>query len=529
MRYKKIIPVFIFALTFLLTNSALADNDKHKPKKKSYTKNSYSYKSKPKDRDDDRNEHRKKYKKVHPHQKLMNLIEENKSLIGSNHQENINQDQLFLGMIETNKSLIDSNQILITTQSKTLLDMVTSFLTIKTQIDTNHNQNISQDQLLMNMIEEGKAFNAAQNQAMVSMITSNTALIDTNQNQNISQDQMLLNMIKESKILIDANRSDITTLTITTSELKTKVTSLDNEIIAIEDRITANENELRNVLSQLNQSSDRMSLITQDLLNLSATHTADLLAVNNEIAWLKAQASSLDLELKALAESLSQKLTDLNIAIAENSIALDGLMNEILLLTAETTQITAMISSLNTTIADLEQRSTQHEQQLGTLAQQFTALSAQVTELTTPINAPVDLTGVHAEYDSDGRKVYFWKTPPCADLNQYQNFCQNRGLTWWRAKSQADAQKLIDFGYNLDSYHTWIQIFGVTSQKGTTGLLDGFNIDVNGPACTSGSSDGFTGIRKWGCSMCNPEDSSNKSCCWDTSHQYDWFVCEASI
>jgi len=274
------------------------------------------------------------------------------------------------------------------------MDMVTSFLTIKTQIDSNHNQNISQDQLLMNMLEEVKAYNFAQIQALASMITSNTALIYTNQNHNISQDQMLLSMIKESKVLIDANRSDIAILTTTTSELKIKVTSLDDEIIAIQDRITANENELRDILTQLNQSSDRMSLITQDLLNLSATHSADLLAVNNEIAWLKAQASSLDLELKALAESLSQKLTDLNIAIADNSIALDGLMNEILLLTAETTQITAMISSLNTSISDLEQRSVQHEQQLGTLAQQFTALSAQVTSLTTPINAPVDFTGM---------------------------------------------------------------------------------------------------------------------------------------
>ena len=519
MRNKKIVPVFLFVLAFLFTQSALAKNSKNGDyKTKSHTHQKDTYKS----------GYKKKHKNGRPFQALLALIEENKSLIGSNHQANTEQDQLLLSMLESNKSLIDSNQSLITTQSNTLMDIVTSFLTIKSAIDTNHNQNISQDQLLMNMIEEGKAFNATQNQALVSMIASNTTLIDSNQNQNVSQDQMLLNMIKESKALIDANRSDITTLTITTSELKTKVTSLDNEIITIQDKITANENELRSVLTQLEQSNYEMSLISQDLLNLSATHTADLITMKSEIAWLKAQASGLDLELKALAESLSQKLVDLNTAIAENSIALDGLMNEILLLTAETTQITAMISSLNTTISDLEQRTTQHEQQLVVLAQQFTALSAQVTVMTTPANTPVDLTGVHAEYDFDGRKVYFWKTPPCANLNDFANFCQSRGLSWWRAKSQSDAQKVIDFGYNLDSHHTWIQIFGITSQKGTSGLLDGFNVNLDGPACVSGSNDGFTGIRKMQCSMCNPEDHGNKSCCWDASHQYDWFVCEAT-
>ncbi|MCW8855177.1 MAG: hypothetical protein OQK76_07480 [Gammaproteobacteria bacterium] len=517
MRFKKTIPVFLFILAFLFTQSTLAKDSKtreYKTKYHTHQKNTHKHKDK---------------QNGQPFQALIAMIEENKSLINTNHQANTDQSQILLGMIESNKSLIDSNQTLLSTQNKTLMDMVTSFLSLKTAVDSNQNQNVSQDQLLMNMIEESKALNTAQNQALVSMIESNTTLIDNNQNQNISQDQMLLNMIKESQTLIDANRSDIAILTTTTSELKLKATSLDNEIIIIQDKVTTNENELRNVMAQLAESNNQMSLITQDLLNLSANHTADITMVNSEIAWLKAQISGLDLELKSLAEGLSQKLVDLNTAISKNSIALDGLMNEILLLTAETTQITALISSLNTAIADLEQRSENHEQQLGTLTQQFTAVSAKVTEISNSGIVPVDLTGVHAEYDFDGRKVYFWKTPPCANLNDFVSFCQNRGLSWWRAKSQADAQKLVDYGYNLDSNHTWIQIYGVTSQKGTSGLLDGFNITVDAPACVSGSNDGFTGIRKMQCSMCNPEDHGNKSCCWDSSHQYDWFVCEGNI
>lgn len=522
------IAVFLLSLTFLFSTTVYAkdhERNSNSSRHQSYVKNTYK-----KVVNKYRNEHKKKHDRGRPFAALIAMIEENKSVISSNHKENINQDQALLEMIESNKSLIDHNQEFNETQNKSIMDLVSSFMdkitANKNQIDSNHQQNLSQEQLLLNMIEESQAYNAAQNQSLLSMIESNQVLIDTNQNQNVSQDQMLLNMIEESRALISANSADIASLALTTNDLKLKVTSIDNEIIAIQDRVTINENELRGVMTQLEQSSHQISMITQDLVTLSTTHANDLAAINTEISWLKAQVSGLDQELKALAEDLSLKLVDINTAISENSIALDGLMNEVLLLTAETTQITALISSLNTSIADLEQRSAQHQDQLDILAQQFTALSAQVTEITTPAIVDVDLTGVHAEYEFDGRKVYFWKTPPCADLNQFQNFCQNRGLSWWRAKSQADAQKLLDFGYNLDSYHTWIQIHGVTSQPGSTGLLDGFDVNVNGPSCIAGSSDGFTGIRKWGCSMCNPEDNGNKSCCWDIGHQYDWFVCE---
>ena len=518
MRISKKISTAVFILTFLLVNNAFAKDSHRNDYKKPNTHKLES--SQPKND--------KKHNHGRPFQALLTLIEENKSLINANQQDNINQDQVLLNLIESNKSLIESNQTLNASQNKNILEMLASYLNV---IETNHQDNISQDQLLMNMIDESKAFTTAQNQALIGLIDSNTALINNNQNTNINQDQMLLSMINDSRLLIDANRADIANLTLATSDLKLKVTSLDNEIIVIQDKVTTNENELRSVLSQLQQSNNQISLITQDLLNLSATHTADLQTVNNEIAWLKAQVSGLDQELKALAENLSKKLTDLNTAISENSIALDGLMNEILLLTAETTQITAMISSLNTAITDLEQRSSQQEQQLGILAQQFTSMGEQLATITNPASVPVNLTGVHAEYTFDNRTVYFWKTPPCADLNLFENFCQNRGLNWWRAKSQADAQKLIDYGYNLDSNHTWIQIFGVTTQKGTAsgiaGLLDGFSVNVDQPACMADSTTGFTGIRKKPCSMCNPEDNNNKSCCWDVDHQYDWFVCES--
>jgi hypothetical protein len=139
----------------------------------------------------------------------------------------------------------------------------------------------------------------------------------------------------------------------------------------------------------------------------------------------------------------------------------------------------------------------------------------------------VDLTGVFSSYVSEGRDVHLWKTPMCAVLSTMTTFCQDRGLKWWSPKSQADAQKLIDHAYSLDMTHTWIQVYGVATDKGMVG---GFPITVDSPDCVSYSAAGdFGAFRKWGCSYCDPEldgTANGQSCCWDKSHAYDWFVCE---
>jgi hypothetical protein len=136
----------------------------------------------------------------------------------------------------------------------------------------------------------------------------------------------------------------------------------------------------------------------------------------------------------------------------------------------------------------------------------------------------IDLTGLFAQYTKENRNVYIFKTSKCADLTSHTNYCQNRGLAWWKPKSQADAQELVTFAYDLDNWHTWVQVHGVTTQLG--GTIGGYSVTVDSSNCVGASSNGFAAFRKWACSFCNPVDQSNKSCCWDTSHSYDWFVCE---
>lgn len=142
----------------------------------------------------------------------------------------------------------------------------------------------------------------------------------------------------------------------------------------------------------------------------------------------------------------------------------------------------------------------------------------------------INLADVFAQYPSDTRNVYIWKSPKCAVLANYTNFCQSRGLSWWSPKSQADAQQLITFAYNLDNWHTWIQTYESTSTD-VNGQVGGFPVIVDGVGCVEGSNTGWTAFRKWACSFCDPESNAQQmdngeSCCWDKDHEYDWFVCE---
>lgn len=141
----------------------------------------------------------------------------------------------------------------------------------------------------------------------------------------------------------------------------------------------------------------------------------------------------------------------------------------------------------------------------------------------------------YASYVSEGRTVSLWKTARCALLSTCENFCKQRGLSWWRPRSQEDAQRLVDFAYGLDNYFTWVNVHGVLTETGPRtgsypmfGSIGGYSVSMKDPWCVSGSSSGWAAFRWWGCSFCDPEtDGPNVACCGESrDHLYDWFACE---
>ena len=127
------------------------------------------------------------------------------------------------------------------------------------------------------------------------------------------------------------------------------------------------------------------------------------------------------------------------------------------------------------------------------------------------------------QYSSAGRTVYIFKSNPNAALSTYTSFCEGKGLAWFTPKSQSDAQTLINNAYALDSHHTWI----ITKNTTTAGTFGGYSVTVDSASCVAYSNSGFSAIRKWACSYCDPENHGVTKC-WDSDHQYDWLVCEGS-
>ena len=131
---------------------------------------------------------------------------------------------------------------------------------------------------------------------------------------------------------------------------------------------------------------------------------------------------------------------------------------------------------------------------------------------------------VFSQYSKEGRTVYIFKSVSETPLANYENFCESLGLEWFVPKTQSDAQLLITNCYNLDNFHTWI----ITKNNTDGNNFGGFNVSAvtNGGSCGGGCSDsGFSAIRKWSSSYCDPEEYG-KTECWDADHIYDWLVCE---
>ena len=132
----------------------------------------------------------------------------------------------------------------------------------------------------------------------------------------------------------------------------------------------------------------------------------------------------------------------------------------------------------------------------------------------------IDLSGLYSSWTSEGRSVYVFKSVSNTSLSNYTTFCEDKGLNWFVPLSQSDAQTVITQCYSLDYHHTWIITYNNTS----AGTWGGYSVSTDS---TGGdySSSGFSAIRKWSSSYCDPE-TWDKTNCWDSGHTYDWLICE---
>lgn len=338
------------------------------------------------------------------------------------------------------------------------------------------------------------------------------------------QEQMDANLA-----LIQANQGDISALQVQTSTLLDLFGDLGGQLQLLDGRVANNENELAAVNGELDSVSGSLTALFSDVSELASRHDQDLQEVRQQISDLSDVVNSNVQSINALNAQLVAKAAELSGAIADNALAVDGLAADLSLLNAQANMLSLQLISAQQSIASLEVRAQAHETALSdVLLRVATAEEA----LANHSHGEVDLTGVELSYESAGRDVHIFKTPTAAILADHTEFCESRGLVWWSPKSSVDAQLLLDNARAIDNYHTWVQVYGLVTTTGNPATMNGFAFAPDSPSCVSGSSEGWAGVRDWGCSLCDPDGSSNSSYaglshCWDTSHQYDWFACEA--
>jgi hypothetical protein len=132
----------------------------------------------------------------------------------------------------------------------------------------------------------------------------------------------------------------------------------------------------------------------------------------------------------------------------------------------------------------------------------------------------IDLGDLYESFTSGGRNVHVFKSNSSAPLSTYESFCEERGLSWYSPSTSTDANHVIDTLAAYDGSPTWI----ITKANTSAGTWNGHSVSVDGPSCVNFSSSGFSAIRNWACSFCDPELHGTTSC-WD-GNLYDWIVCE---
>lgn len=341
--------------------------------------------------------------------------------------------------------------------------------------------------------------------------------------------QALQQQLDANLSLIKANSADIAALRDQTTALFSAIDGLGADISGLESRVSANENELLSVNAELDGIDGSLTSLFGQLSQLAAQHQADMDDIQAQIDALSALVADNTAALAALSAQLAAKTQQLSDAIGDNAIAIDGLTTDLTLLNAQVTLLNQTLANANQAITDLEARASSHEAEIAALMLRLTTAEEAIANH--DHGTPVDLSGVELSYESEGRNVHVFKTPQAAVLADHVSFCEDRGLEWWSPTSSTDAQLLLDNARAIDNYHTWVQVYGIVTTTGNPATINGFAIAPDAPGCVAGSSEGWAGVRDWGCSMCDPDGASNYgntglSYCWDRSHQYDWFACQ---
>lgn len=206
--------------------------------------------------------------------------------------------------------------------------------------------------------------------------------------------QTLNSLIETNQALIEANQADIADLQATTDGLRADVDALFVDVGTLKDRVAVNEAELDQAFASMNGLWEDVASLASDLQLLQTRHEADIAEMKIQIDTMKSSLATLNDQMLALADTLSQKAAELRNAIDENATGLWKLLADVVLLTAE-------VSNMNVAVTD-------QENNISSLNDQVVGHTAKLLELGNRLQALKTATD-NASSGSSGSQISFTK------------------------------------------------------------------------------------------------------------------------
>ncbi|MDH5784677.1 MAG: hypothetical protein OEZ16_03605 [Chromatiales bacterium] len=186
--------------------------------------------------------------------------------------------------------------------------------------------------------------------------------------------QELQAQIDANLALIQANTGAIAGLTLNIDEINAKIDATDVRITALELDVANNSASIAAALDRITMAEGDIQALYAELSGLAAQHTSDIVAVNLALDAIAIELANLHNLRQALAESLNAQISELSVAVSQNSSDINAATLQLLM-------VNAQLTSINSSIIDLQNRHATLEKTQSTQAEALAMLESRVTAL----------------------------------------------------------------------------------------------------------------------------------------------------
>jgi len=247
--------------------------------------------------------------------------------------------------------------------------------------------------------------------------------------------------IQTNRALIEQNRAAIDQLQLDVSELKDAVHSIDSRLTGLTEQVAANAHSLEDAFALIATAQGDIQALYNEMLRLAARHEEDISNIHMALAEIRSDLSSLSAQTTQLAADLEQKITELRSLISDNTIAIDGLLTDIILINAELSSLNGQYNALLSAQSTLTDQLNHYSSRLDGFYAEMEGLKARIAQL----------EGFH--YDPCIESISIGQTVPVTLTDECESAHRSGAFARYFTFTIADLHTLtVDFSHPTPAY-----------------------------------------------------------------------------